>query len=99
MATYAELLQAAGNSTLLSKIRVACIVAAEEVRTENVATANHAERLVWAKAVFESPELEADRMLWAVLAQNRAAPLASIVGADDATVQGAVDAAVNVFAV
>lgn len=99
MATYDELLLASENAALRNKVRVACIVAAETVRTEAPATANHAERLAWAKAVFAAPVVEAERMLWAVLAQNKAAALSAIVGATDAAVQSAVDAAVNVFAV
>lgn len=99
MATYIELLQTAGNDGLRQRIRVACIIAAEKVRTEAVDTANHAARLAWAKAVFQNPEAEGDRMLWAVLAQNASATVGQITGATDATVQSAVDAAVNVFAV
>lgn len=98
MATYAELLTAAENETLRKRIRVACVVAAETVRTEAPSTANHLNRLIWAKAVFTDPDAYALRMTWAVLAQNRAATLAQITGADDATVQGAVNAAVDVFA-
>ena len=99
MASYTELLNASGNSELLTKIRVACIIAAEKVRTEDIATVNHAARLVWAKQVFENPEHESSRMLWAVLAQNRTFTLAQIIGATDATVQTAVDTAIDVFAV
>lgn len=99
MATYIELLQTAGNDGLRQRVRVACIIAAEDVRTEPVDTPNHAERLVWAKAVFQNPEAEGDRMLWAVLAQNAAATVQQITGATDEMVQTAVDAAVNVFAV
>lgn len=99
MATYAELLTASENATLRNKIRVAVIVAAEVVRTEAAQTANHTARLAWAKRVFESPVVEADRMMWAVLAQNRAATLAQITGAADDTVQTAVNAAIDVFAV
>jgi len=98
MATYAELLQAAGNDSLRQQVRVASFVAAEKVRTESGATTNHAARLVWAKSVFANPESEGNRMLWAVLAQNRASTLAQIIGASDAAVQTAVDAAVDVFA-
>lgn len=98
MATYAELLTASENSTLNQKIRVACIIAAEAIRTESGATTNHANRLVWAKAVFANPNAEAQRMLWAVLAQNKDATLAAITGATDAAVQTAVNAAVDVFA-
>ncbi len=98
MATYAELLTAAATDALRQKVRVACIIAAETVRSEADATPNHANRMLWAKAVFMNPEAEGNRMLWAVLAQNKAATLAVILAASDAVVQTNVDAAVNVFA-
>lgn len=98
MATYAELLTASENPTLNGKIRVACIIAAEAVRVESGATANHANRLIWAKAVFANPLQESQRMLWAVLAANQGATLAQITGASDSTVQTAVNAAIDVFA-
>lgn len=99
MATYSELLQAAENDALRQKIRVAVIIAAEAIRIEVDTTANHAARLVWAAATFRNPVVEADRMLWAVLAQNKDATFAQIIGATDAQVQAAVNGAVNVFAV
>ena len=98
MATYAELLQAAENEALNKRVRVACIVAAEVIRSENPATTNHANRLLWAKAVFSNPGDAAQKMLWAALAQNRAMTLAQITGADDVAVQNAVNSAVDVFA-
>lgn len=98
MATYLELLQAAENDNLNRKMRVAVIIAAEAVRTEQASVTNHANRLVWAKDVFANPDREAKRMLWAVLAQNAAAPLAGITGASDTAVQTAVNNAVDVFA-
>lgn len=98
MATYDELLTAAEDAGLNRKIRVACIVAAEAIRTESTAVANHANRMTWAKLVFQNPITEAQRMIWAVLAQNKAATLSAIVTASDATVQTAVTAAVDVFA-
>lgn len=97
MATYAELLTASEDTELINKINVAVIIAAETVRTEDIATANHAERMAWAKAVFENPRHEGQRMIWAVLAQNKTATLAAILAATDEAVQTAVDAAVNVF--
>lgn len=99
MATYAELITASTNAALKDKIRVAVVVAAETVRTENGATANHANRLLWAKRVFNRPLDAAEDMLWAVLAQNKNATFANIIGATDAQVQTNVDAAVDVFAV
>lgn len=98
MATYAELLTASGNDALRQKVRVACVLAAEKVRTESTSIANHTSRLAWAKAVYANPEAEGNRMVWAVLAQNAAQTLAVIIGASDASVQTAVDAAVDVFA-
>ncbi len=98
MATYFELLTAAENSDLNRRIRVAVIVAAEIIRTEPSGTPNNANRLKWARDTFLDPDTAARRIMPAVLAQNRAATLAQIVGADDAAVQTAVNAAVDVFA-
>lgn len=98
MATYAELLQATENAALYNKIRIAVLLSAEIVRLEAVGTANHANRLLWAKAVFLNPDAEAKRMVNAVIAQNAAVTLAQITGASDSTVQTAVNAAVDVFA-
>jgi hypothetical protein len=101
MATYAELLTIASSSVgdaLRARIRVAVVVAADVVRAENTGTANHASRMIWARQVLQSPDTEAQRMLWAVLAQNRAFTLAQITAADDATVQTAVNAAIDLLA-
>ncbi len=98
MATYAELLQASENEALRNKVRVAIVIAAETVRVEAGATVNHANRLLWAKQVYTDPEALTRRMVWAVLGQNASATLAQITGASDATVQTAVNNAVDVFA-
>lgn len=99
MATYSDLKLVSVDPTFLDRVQVACIVAAEQIRLENVATPNHDARVAWAKSVFVAPKNEAQRMAWAVLAQNRTATLAQITGATDAQLQTAVDAAVNLFAV
>lgn len=99
MATYSELFDLKSNDTLKNKIAVACIIASEAIRTESAGTTNHAERLAWAKAVFANPAVESERMMWAVLAQNSAATVSQITNATDATIQTAVNNAVNVFAV
>lgn len=98
MATYAELFGLRSEDAIRNRIAVACVVAANGIRLEDAGTANHANRLTWAAAVFADPEAEAERMLWAVLAQNASATVAQILSASDAEVQVAVDAAVNVFA-
>ena len=101
MATYAELLTIATSSTgdaLRNRIRVAVVVAADVVRAEVPAPPNHANRMAWARLVLQNPDTEAMRMMWAVLAQNRAFTAAQITGADDATVQTAVNAAIDLLA-
>ena len=99
MATYIQILTAAQNDDLRSRVRVACIVAANTVRTEPAETANHAARMLWAKGVYESPVNAGEKMLWAVLAQNSEATLTQITGASDAAIQNNVNAAIDLFAV
>jgi hypothetical protein len=94
MATYAELIQAAGDSALIDKVRVACVIAADAIRQNGAATAA---QKAWARGVFNNPETPQTGLLWAVLAQNKASTLAAILGATDTQVQTAVDAAVALF--
>lgn len=98
MASYDELLIASEDPGLNKKVRVACIIAADTVRTEATSVTNHSNRLIWAKAVFQAPDAEAKRMLWSVLAKNKAFTLAQIIAATDGTVQTAVDSSVDTFA-
>lgn len=98
MATYAELLTAFESDSVRNRVRVALIVACEAIRTEPSNTPNKTNRMRWAKATLASPASVVDSMMWAVLAQNRAQPLSTILGASDAAVQAAVDAAIDVLA-
>lgn len=99
MALYVDLFQLANDDVVFrNRVTVACVVAAEAVRTEADTTANHVNRLAWAARVYADPVGESRRMLWAVLAQNAGATVAQITGATDGTIQSAVNAAVNVFA-
>jgi hypothetical protein len=97
MATYLELPALATDSNMILRTRVACIVAAEAIRTELETVPLHTQRIQWAKGVFSNPEYEASRMLWALLARYKDLTPAQILAADDATLQAAVDEAVNVF--
>ena len=99
MATYAELFGLQNDTDLSNRVAVAVVVAAETIRTEATETENHANRLLWAARVFQAPLAEGQRVYWAVLAANRAAPAAQITGASDAAIQTNVDAVVNLFAV
>jgi hypothetical protein len=98
MATYAELFGIRSNTELKNRITAAVAIQADVVRAENVNTANHANRMLWAKQAFSDPEGMADKMMWAILATNRAATVAAITGATDAAVLSAVAAVVDVFA-
>jgi len=101
MATYDEILTIATTNTgavLKNRIQVAVIVAADVIRLENAQTANHANRMVWATRALDNPAAVAQKVTWAVLAQNRAATVSQIINADDATVQTAVNAAVDLIA-
>ena len=99
MATYLELESLRNDSEMFGKVRVATWIAAETVRTEDPITVNHANRMLWAKAVFEGEQGKARQMFFGVLAANKDASLASITGATDTDIQTAVDAAVDLFAV
>lgn len=98
MATFAELTGIAQSNVLLVKMAAAVAIQAEVVRTEAPATANHDNRLKWSKQVFMDPAAMAQKMIWAVLAQNAALSSAQITGASDAALLSAVAAAVDVFA-
>lgn len=99
MATYLELEGLRTDDALFTRVRVATWIAAETVRTEPGGIPNHTERLVWAKDVFERPDIRAHQMFFAVLAANKDNTQAQIEGATDAAIQTAVDAAVDLFAV
>lgn len=98
MATYAELFDLQLNSALLNRITAAIAVQADVIRTEAGATANHANRLIWAKQAFTAPETKAREMVWGILAGNRTATSAQITGATDATILSAVATLVDVYA-
>ena len=98
MASYLELYGLQNNDDLHHKIATAVIVAADAIRTEDGAVVNHANRLLWARAAFESPLTIAQHVMWAVLAANKDATVANILAATDSSIQTAVDNVIDVFA-
>ena len=98
MATYVELRQLFSNSSLSNRIEVACVIAANIVRTEDAGTDNHANRITWAKQTFGSPGSMASKMLMYLLAANKDLTAVQLVGVSDEDLQTAVNAAVNLFA-
>ena len=98
MASYAELYDLRNDSALRNRVTTACIIAAETVMNEDGGVANHANRLLWAKAVFANPSGEASRMFMAILAANSGSPVSAIQNADDAAIQTNVDDHIDLFA-
>jgi len=98
MATYIELSTLESGKTLEARLAAAIAIQAEAIRTESVGTTNHSNRIIWAKQSFQDPRAMAQKMVWALLAQNAAATNAAIVAATDAALLTAVAAAVDVFA-
>jgi hypothetical protein len=96
MATYLELYNLSSNSVFRSRIRVACIVAAESIRVDQGPP--QTEKLEWAADTMRDPKTEAERMVWAVLASSKGYTPEQILSASDSAIQIAVDAAVDLFA-
>lgn len=97
MATYLEISALYQDAALRQRIAVACVIAAEGIRAELDTVPQHAERLAWARKVFNSPGTVADAMIWPVLAQNAGASSSAIQGSTDAQVLAAVQSAIAVF--
>ena len=98
MATYLELHGLRADSDLRYRVQVATWIAAEAIRVEDPATANHTNRVIWAKQVLGFADQHAEQMLCAVLAANHGLTVAQITGASDAAIQSAVNAAVDLVA-
>lgn len=98
MAALSELSTLLNDGPLTDKCKAACLVAANAIIGEAGATPNHVNRLKWAKKVFQDPVSQGTLMLRAVLGANSTATVAQINGAADATIQSAVNAAVDTVA-
>lgn len=98
MASYTELRSLMDDNDLENRCQVAVIIAANTIQTEDPATANHANRLLWAEKAYGSPGALANKVLMAVLAANKDLTVAQIQGATDAQLQTKVDEAIDVFA-
>jgi len=98
MASSEELLTLFNNSAMRNKVMVATILAARAIQVEAPATANHANRLLWAKRAFRSPDALATEMWMSVLAANASYTVAQITGASPEAIQANVDETVDLFA-
>ncbi len=97
---YGEIYDAATDAVhvLRKQAAVACAKAAADILNESPATANHAQRVQWARLVIKpaGPTAMAERMVWKILenATIQAAPTT----ATDSDVQFVVNALVDTFA-
>lgn len=98
MATYSELFDLRSDANLRNRITTAVAIQADVIRLENVNTANHANRLIWAKEAFVNPEAVANKMMWGILAANKNITPDQTKGVTDASLQTAVANLVDVFA-
>lgn len=98
MATDTELYGLLNDSELRNRVFIASIVAAEGVLNEDGGTPNHANRLLWAAAVFSTPTAEVKRMFMAVLAANKGQSVAAIQGASEAQILTNVNDHIDLFA-
>lgn len=104
MATYSELYELRLYPDLLNRTVIACVVAAEIIRTNEDNglgwdPANHSNRLNWARNVFADPWTDSVRMYWCLLAANKDVTKANLLAATDEMIQSQVNSHVDLFTV
>lgn len=77
---------------LVDKIISACAIKAVAFAETAGPTAA---QITWAKSVLANPKAQADQVIYYVLAANASATAANVLSADDASIQTAVNAAVD----
>lgn len=92
MATYSELYDIRGDSSLRNKIRVAITKKAQTLI--DLASPTQAQ-LKWALVALSGPEAEAEKIFGYVLSANSSATVANIQNATDAAIQANVSSAVD----
>jgi hypothetical protein len=97
MASYSELCDLTSDPALLKRVMTAVAVAAETIRAEDPATANHQSRVAWAKLALRNVDGAARGLMWILAAQNKALDVTQIQGATDVAIQNAVDSAIELL--
>lgn len=99
MATLAETWTVLTDPALKEKATSAALAAAQAVLFESDQTANHANRVKWAKSVFENPVGTGNAVVNAVVARWAGEKtLAELNALSDQDIKDAVSAALNTFA-
>lgn len=96
MANLMDIYQLYHESSLKSRVEVAIAKAAVNIYKEAPATANHTERLAWAKTAIQNTKAETERFIWGILADSTIQTAGN--SATDAQVISAVNAIVTVLA-
>lgn len=99
MATYEEIykLRVSGNTASISnRCQVAVAKAAYDIMNEDVGTANHANRIIWAKSALADPGPKATEMIWQVL--SNATIASSGENSTDNDIQFVINGLINNFA-
>lgn len=91
-----EVYQLYHESNLKNRVEVAIAKAAVDIYKEDSGTANHAERLTWAKAAIQNTKTETERFIWGILADATIQTVGN--SATDAQVISAVNAVVTALA-
>ena len=92
MADYSELHTLGQDQTLLARVQVAVLVAAQAIAAN--AGTETSERKAWAQRALQEPRVWAQRALWLALAANRASTVDQIRSAPDEGA-GSLQSAVN----
>ena len=92
MASYTDLFGLRSDSVLINRIAVAVTIKAQVYVDGATPTADE---LTWASRVLNTPRPEAEKLLHYLVAKNNTATIAQITGSSDATLQTAVDGAVD----
>lgn len=96
MATYAEIYDLWTSSALKKRAYVAVAKAAQDVLNEDPGTTNHANRVLWATASLENPEVNASKMMWPIV--SNATVQAAGLACTDNDIQFVVNGAIDTFA-
>ena len=84
------------DEPLRRRATVAVVVSAKTILVEDPATANHANRLAWAKTAIKDARDMAERMMWGILSD--ATVRTNGTNSTDAQVQAAMDACIDTLA-
>lgn len=84
------------GSDLRARVAAACAKASNDVLNEDAGTANHANRLVWARTTLMDIDAMATRMFWAVISNATIAAAGN--AATDNDIQWVVNSWIDSFA-